>query len=452
MRNRRSKETSSGDYQNKLSILDGQLANINNKIRVHQTAVARKKEPLKTYGKKNTIARSKNDSIFSSSLGSPSSSLRKQRPKPVLPPPRQPLIRPKRPKRNLALNGVQLSKSLSYCVELVDEMMYHNNAWPFNQPVDPIALGIPDYFDIIKRPMDLRTIKENLESGVYINVSNFAEDVRLVWQNALTFNPPDSEIAVMGQKMSEYFEQRYPMAEKLELQNDDDHNQFKDKKRKLREMVKELTQSLKEVRRQLEELKDDNVNNSQPERKPKVKKETKNRTTSNIKSKKSDECANQQSLYASALSYEEKNNLLQSINNINPCHLPGIVNIIEKDLPDLIKARKEAIELDMDTLSISTFRELETYVRDCMNKDNNKTITIQIEPEISTKNNSKLSSAQTQPFHTIANGENNEHNVERHSKDTNEEEDEDENENEEEVSDSDSESSDVSATSSSSSG
>jgi hypothetical protein len=29
----------------------------------------------------------------------------------------------------------------------------------FHKPVDPVLLGIPDYFDIIKNPMDFFTIK-----------------------------------------------------------------------------------------------------------------------------------------------------------------------------------------------------------------------------------------------------------------------------------------------------
>ena len=36
---------------------------------------------------------------------------------------------------------------------------------PFRQPVDPDALQIPDYFNIIKHPMDLSTIKRNLDTG-----------------------------------------------------------------------------------------------------------------------------------------------------------------------------------------------------------------------------------------------------------------------------------------------
>ena len=37
---------------------------------------------------------------------------------------------------------------------------------PFRQPVDPALLQIPDYFDIIKRPMDLSTIKKKLDTGM----------------------------------------------------------------------------------------------------------------------------------------------------------------------------------------------------------------------------------------------------------------------------------------------
>ena len=39
---------------------------------------------------------------------------------------------------------------------------------PFRQPVDPTLLQIPDYFDIIKRPMDLSTIKKKLDTGMLL--------------------------------------------------------------------------------------------------------------------------------------------------------------------------------------------------------------------------------------------------------------------------------------------
>lgn len=51
---------------------------------------------------------------------------------------------------------------MGYCASLVREMMSKKHAgyaWPFYKPVDVDALGLHDYHDIIKHPMDLSTIK-----------------------------------------------------------------------------------------------------------------------------------------------------------------------------------------------------------------------------------------------------------------------------------------------------
>jgi NAD(P)H-dependent FMN reductase len=52
-----------------------------------------------------------------------------------------------------------LSRGLRKCQDLLRQIMRHEHAWPFAKPVDPVALNIPDYFDIIKYPMDFGTIK-----------------------------------------------------------------------------------------------------------------------------------------------------------------------------------------------------------------------------------------------------------------------------------------------------
>ncbi len=43
--------------------------------------------------------------------------------------------------------------------------------------------------------MDLRTVEENLSAGKYTTETQFAEDVRLVWENARTYNKVESEIS-----------------------------------------------------------------------------------------------------------------------------------------------------------------------------------------------------------------------------------------------------------------
>ena len=47
----------------------------------------------------------------------------------------------------------------------------------FNVPVDPVALGLPDYFAIIKQPMDLGTVKKRLHSLEYKSRRECAEEI-----------------------------------------------------------------------------------------------------------------------------------------------------------------------------------------------------------------------------------------------------------------------------------
>jgi len=60
--------------------------------------------------------------------------------------------------------------------------------WIFKQPVDPVELNLPDYFDVVKKPMDLGTVKKKLDNSVYREVDEFIGDVRLVFDNAMLYN------------------------------------------------------------------------------------------------------------------------------------------------------------------------------------------------------------------------------------------------------------------------
>ena len=52
-----------------------------------------------------------------------------------------------------------------------------NGRWVFSEPVDPVTLGIPDYFDVIKHPMDLGTVKAQLSSGEIDTPEKFKDKV-----------------------------------------------------------------------------------------------------------------------------------------------------------------------------------------------------------------------------------------------------------------------------------
>lgn len=59
--------------------------------------------------------------------------------------------------------------------------------------MDPIALGIPDYFEIIKRPMDLGTVTKKLEDHDYTKAEECVNDIRQVFTNCRTYNPPGND-------------------------------------------------------------------------------------------------------------------------------------------------------------------------------------------------------------------------------------------------------------------
>ncbi|WWD20285.1 hypothetical protein CI109_104761 [Kwoniella shandongensis] len=60
----------------------------------------------------------------------------------------------------------------------------------FRLPVDPVALGIPQYFDIIPQEdaRDLSLIKNKMDKGQYQSAKQVDEDVELMLENARVFN------------------------------------------------------------------------------------------------------------------------------------------------------------------------------------------------------------------------------------------------------------------------
>ncbi|XP_028984073.1 ATPase family AAA domain-containing protein 2-like isoform X2 [Betta splendens] len=57
----------------------------------------------------------------------------------------------------------------------------------FTKPVD--IEEVPDYTEVIKKPMDLSTVLSKIDMHKYGTVKEFLEDVDLIWQNALEYNP-----------------------------------------------------------------------------------------------------------------------------------------------------------------------------------------------------------------------------------------------------------------------
>lgn len=96
-------------------------------------------------------------------------------------------------------------KLKSKCLEVLKGLQNHTHGWVFNSPVDPVQLGLPDYFEVIKKPMDLGTINKKVESGHYHSIEEFAVDVRLTFDNAMTYNEKGSVVFDMATELKTKF-------------------------------------------------------------------------------------------------------------------------------------------------------------------------------------------------------------------------------------------------------
>uniref|UniRef100_A0A8C3P5N1 RING-type E3 ubiquitin transferase n=1 Tax=Chrysemys picta bellii TaxID=8478 RepID=A0A8C3P5N1_CHRPI len=92
------------------------------------------------------------------------------------------------------------------CERLLLYLYCHEMSLAFQDPVPPT---VPEYYKIIKKPMDLSTIKKRLQVNhpLYMKPEDFVADFRLIFQNCAEFNEPDSEVADAGMKLEAYFEE-----------------------------------------------------------------------------------------------------------------------------------------------------------------------------------------------------------------------------------------------------
>ncbi len=94
---------------------------------------------------------------------------------------------------------------LRHFLRLHEEIYADPNAHWFRDPVDPVALDIPDYPEKIKHPMDLTTIRNNLEDGVYKDPWEVLDHFRLMFNNAWLYNKKNSKVYKMCTKVCFYF-------------------------------------------------------------------------------------------------------------------------------------------------------------------------------------------------------------------------------------------------------
>lgn len=109
---------------------------------------------------------------------------------------------------NVSTDNATNQKHLSgFMRSLLKSMHDHADAWPFKEPVD--ARDVPDYYDIIKDPMDLKTMSKRVESEqYYVTFEMFVADVRRMFANARTYNSPETIYYKCATRLEAHFQSK----------------------------------------------------------------------------------------------------------------------------------------------------------------------------------------------------------------------------------------------------
>ncbi|KAG7172189.1 Bromodomain adjacent to zinc finger domain protein 1A-like 1, partial [Homarus americanus] len=113
------------------------------------------------------------------------------------------------PKRSTGRRSLVDEDSVLNCSALetiLDELQRQPSSWPFLKPVSKKV--VPDYYEIVKKPMDIGRVREKLNSMKYATDDEFIADVMLVFQNCQQYNMEETEEYKCGTVLSNLFMKR----------------------------------------------------------------------------------------------------------------------------------------------------------------------------------------------------------------------------------------------------
>uniref|UniRef100_A0A4W6FTQ3 Bromodomain PHD finger transcription factor n=1 Tax=Lates calcarifer TaxID=8187 RepID=A0A4W6FTQ3_LATCA len=89
---------------------------------------------------------------------------------------------------------------------ILRSLQAHKMAWPFLEPVD--TNDAPDYYRVIKEPMDLSTMEERLQKREYVKLTEFVADMTKIFDNCRYYNPSDSPFYQCAEVLENFFVQK----------------------------------------------------------------------------------------------------------------------------------------------------------------------------------------------------------------------------------------------------
>ncbi|KAJ5949235.1 hypothetical protein N7454_000819 [Penicillium verhagenii] len=298
--------------------------------------------------------------------------------------------RPKRsihpPKRDLPYSTKPKKKKylweLRFCQEVLDELhkpKYQLIALAFYYPVDPVALNIPTYHNVIKKPMDLMTIQSKLKTGQYENAKEFELDIRLMFKNCWRFNLKGDPTYLAGESLSDVFDKKWkelpafvekhdpPHEQEADSDEEESEEDAEESENEDNEKLSLLQKQIAEMSRQVEMITQRKKKTPPAKKasKPKSgKKELKKSgSTSGKKDKKSSSSGKGFKDKTRFVSYHEKQIISNGISSLPDKKMHEALGIIQSNVPALKGTQEAEIELDIDELPNPVLLLLLDYVK-----------------------------------------------------------------------------------------
>ncbi|KAF9535567.1 Bromodomain-containing protein [Crepidotus variabilis] len=273
---------------------------------------------------------------------------------------------PKKHRKGRKVKDDGTAEQLKFCAKLLADL-HRKQHWgfanPFYEPVDWQKLDLPTYPKIVRKPMDLSTIRRKLEGGEYPSSQDFYNDFKLMIRNCFLFNPAGTPVNLAGQDLQRLFDEKWRSLPQPRESEDEEEEEEDSEEEERQRKIAALERKKSEIEAEIHALK----NPPPKEKKKKEKKEKppvastskapkQPKTTSSSKKKTKKTVADDD-----VLSFEQKKDLSEAIGKLDGQRLERVIQIIHEGVPE-IRDSTEEIELEIDLLPATVLTKLYNYV------------------------------------------------------------------------------------------
>ena len=242
---------------------------------------------------------------------------------------------------------------LRFCARIVNDLYKKQNSHFAQYFYDPVSEEYaPNYYKIIKRPMDLSTLKRNLDQKVYQDANAFYDDFQLMISNCVRFNPVSTIVYIAGQDLAKAFNEKWralpPLRTPPPSSDEEDDEEAEPN------TIQHLEAQLAGIRETIDALKTKEKSKAKAKAEAKMSAMRQNSSYSKpgpsssitprrpapkkggSSSKKAANGMQRRTLDADAqLTFEEKKELSETIQNLESPALDEVIQIIHDGVPDI---------------------------------------------------------------------------------------------------------------------